>query len=115
VFVNRHGQPLTRYGIHTLVERHALRAAVAAPTLRTKRVSPHAIRHATAMALLRSNVDINTIRIWLGHVSLKTTNVYAECDLEMKAHALARCEAPLLKPGKIKTTQKGVMGFLALI
>ena len=41
------------------------------------------------MVLLRSNVDINTIRIWLGHVSLKTTNLYAECDLEMKAHALA--------------------------
>jgi integrase/recombinase XerD len=115
VFVNRYGQPLTRYGIHTLVERHALQAAVTAPTLRTKRVSPHIIRHATAMALLRSKVDINTIRIWLGHVSLKTTHVYAESDLEMKAQALARCEAPLLNSGKKPTSQKGVMGFLSLI
>ena len=115
VFVNRFGQPLTRYGIHTLVKRHARRAALTAPTLRTKRVSPHTIRHATAMALLRSGVDINTIRIWLGHVGLQTTNVYAESDLEMKAEALARCEAPLLHPGKRPTAQKGLMGFLTTI
>ena len=57
-----------------------------------KRVSPHTIRHTTATHLLRSGVDINTIRAWLGHVSLATTNVYAEVDLEMKAKALANCE-----------------------
>ena len=51
----------------------------------TKRVSPHTIRHTTATHLLRAGVDINTIRAWLGHVSLATTNVYAEVDLEMKA------------------------------
>jgi site-specific recombinase XerD len=115
VFVNRYGQPLTRYGIHTLVKRHTRRAAVTAPTLRTKRVSPHTIRHATAMSLLRSGVDINTIRIWLGHVSLQTTHIYAESDLKMKAQALARCEAPLLHPGKKLTAQKGLMGFLTMI
>lgn len=58
VFVSRSGQPLTRYGIHTLVRRHARQAALTAPALRTKRVSPHTIRHATAMSLLRSGVDI---------------------------------------------------------
>jgi integrase/recombinase XerD len=41
---------------------------------------------------LRAGVDINTVRAWLGHVSLDTTNVYAEIDLEMKAKALAKCE-----------------------
>jgi len=55
-------------------------------------VSPHTIRHTTATHLLRAGVDINTIRAWLGHVSLNTTNVYAEVDLEMKAKALATCE-----------------------
>jgi site-specific recombinase XerD len=49
-------------------------------------------RHTTATHLLRAGVDINTIRAWLGHVSLNTTNVYAEVDLEMKAKALATCE-----------------------
>jgi site-specific recombinase XerD len=115
VFINRYGQPLTRYGIHTLVKRHARLAGLTNPTLRAKRVSPHTIRHATAMSLLRSGVDINTIRIWLGHVSLQTTHIYAESDLEMKAEALAQCEAPLLHPGKKPTAKKGLMGFLSTL
>ena len=68
------------------------------PSLATKRVSPHTIRHTTATHLLRAGVDINTIRVWLGHVSLNTTNVYAEIDLEMKAKALAKCQ--LAEPTK---------------
>ena len=64
------------------------------PSLQKKRVSPHCIRHTTATHLLRSGVDINTVRAWLGHVSLNTTNIYAEIDLEMKAKALAKCEIP---------------------
>ena len=62
------------------------------PSLAKKRVSPHTIRHTTATHLLRAGVDINTIRAWLGHVSIDTTNVYAEVDLEMKAKALAACD-----------------------
>ena len=57
-----------------------------------KQVSPHTIRHTTAVHLLRAGVDINTIRAWLGHVSIDTTNIYAEIDLEMKARALAKCD-----------------------
>lgn len=91
VFLNRNGQPITRFGIHTLIERHALKAATQAPSISTKRVSPHVIRHTTATHLLRAGVDINTIRAWLGHVSLNTTNIYAETDLETKARALATC------------------------
>ncbi len=93
VFLNRCSQPITRFGIHKLVRRCALRAAAAMPSLIAKRVSPHTIRHTTAVHLLRAGVDINTIRAWLGHSSLETTNVYAEIDLEMKAQALALCEA----------------------
>lgn len=92
MFINRCGQPLTRFGIHAMVERHALKAQVDTPTLADKRVSPHSIRHSTATHLLRAGVDINTVRAWLGHVSLDTTNIYAEIDLETKAQALAKCE-----------------------
>lgn len=115
VFQSERGGPLTRYGIHTLVERHARRAAIHTPSLQTKRVSPHSIRHATAMALLRSGVDMNTIRIWLGHVSLQTTHIYAQSDLKMKAKALARCEAPLAQTGKTRSPEKGLMGFLKMV
>ena len=75
-----------------MIERNALQARAQSPALATKRVSPHSIRHTTATHLLRAGVDINTIRGWLGHVSLETTNVYAEIDFETKARALAKCE-----------------------
>jgi site-specific recombinase XerD len=92
VFLNRRGKPLTRYGIYGLVERHVKKAAKSNPAMAKKQVSPHTIRHTTATHLLRAGVDINTIRAWLGHVCLSTTNIYAEVDLEMKARALAACE-----------------------
>ena len=91
VFLNVRGRPLTRFGIHTAVERIVARAATRVPSLKSKRISPHSVRHTTAVHLLRAGVDINTIRAWLGHVSLETTNRYAEVDLEMKAKALAAC------------------------
>lgn len=92
VFLNRRKEPITRFGIHTLVKRHVKKLVVEFPSLKKKRVSPHTIRHTTATHLLHSGVDINTIRAWLGHVSINTTNVYVEVDLEMKAKALACCE-----------------------
>lgn len=92
VFLNRCRRPITRFGIHAMVERYAAKARSRMPSLANKRVSPHSIRHSTASHLLRAGVDINTIRAWLGHVSLDTTNIYAETDLEMKAKALATCE-----------------------
>jgi integrase/recombinase XerD len=83
---------LSRFGIRDIVQRHARRAETVAPSLARKSISPHIIRHTTATHLLRSGVDINTIRAWLGHVSIETTNIYAEIDLEAKAKALAACE-----------------------
>jgi integrase/recombinase XerD len=112
VFLNRRGEPLTRFGIHTLVERYAARVAEKMPSVATKRVSPHTIRHTTATHLLRSGVDINTIRAWLGHVSLATTNVYAEVDLEMKAKALASCEVEGETKAGVWKEDKGLMEFL---
>lgn len=91
VFLNRCDQPMTRSGIHTLVKRCAARAGEQMPSLKDKHVGPHVIRHSTASHLLQAGVDINTIRVWLGHVSLITTNVYAEIDLATKARALATC------------------------
>jgi site-specific recombinase XerD len=94
VFLNRRRQPITRFGIRALVKRCVQDASQKLPCLAAKRVSTHTIRHTTAVHLLRSGIDINTIRAWLGHVSLDTTHIYAEVDLEMKAKALAQCEIP---------------------
>ena len=113
LFLNRNAQPITRFGIHTLVERYASRACAQAPSLGTKRVSPHVIRHSAATHLLRSGADLNTVRAWLGHVSLTTTNIYAETDLETKAHALATC-APAAGTNVTKPwrQQPDLMAFL---
>jgi site-specific recombinase XerD len=114
VFLNRRGQPLTRFGIHTMVERYAKRICEQLTSLKTKRISPHTIRHTTATHLLRAGVDINTIRAWLGHVSINTTNVYAEIDLESKAKALAHCEiqGTDAQPVKHWREDKELMAFL---
>ena len=113
VFLNRCGNPITRFGIHTLVERYVRKIRSQMPSLAAKRVSPHTIRHTTATHLLRAGVDINTIRAWLGHVSLDTTNIYAEIDLEMKAKALAKCEViETGKPARHWRDDPALMTFL---
>jgi site-specific recombinase XerD len=112
VFLNRYRRPITRFGIYGLVERYTKKVGSQIPSLRTKRVSPHCIRHTTATHLLRAGVDINTIRAWMGHVSIDTTNIYAEIDLEMKAKALAHCEITGTKPGRRWAEDKGIMAFL---
>ena len=97
VFRNRLGQPFTRFGIYKMIVRYVRQLSGKMPSFTHKRVSPHTIRHTTATHLLQAGVDINTIRAWLGHVSLDTTHIYAEIDLTAKAKALARCEvAPAL-------------------
>jgi site-specific recombinase XerD len=114
VFLNRCRRPITRFGIHTMVERYVSRLAAQIPSLASKQVSPHTIRHTTAVHLLRSGVDINTIRAWLGHVSLDTTNVYAEIDLETKARALAKCDVGQAdaKPAMKWSKDRDLMSFL---
>ena len=112
VFLNRVSQPLTRFGIHRLVTQYAELASKTAPSLATKRVSPHTIRHTTAVHLLRAGVDINTIRAWLGHVSLDTTHVYAEVDMEMKAKALARVDISHLESKPRQPMLPSLMAFL---
>jgi integrase/recombinase XerD len=112
VFLNRCGRPLTRFGIYEMVHRYADQVSTKLSTLSAKRVSPHTIRHTTATHLLRAGVDINTIRAWLGHVSLITTNVYAEIDVEMKAKALAKCEVGAQPTGRKWRDDPELMTFL---
>lgn len=112
VFLNRVGQPMTRSGIYALVKRSVARARAKAPSLASKTVSPHVVRHSTASHLLRAGVDINTIRGWLGHVSLNTTNIYAEIDLDTKAKALAACAVADRASGKPWRKQPDLMAFL---
>ena len=113
VFRNVRGEPVTRFGIHDLLARTVRKAAETTPSLRAKRVSPHTLRHTTAVHLLRAGVDINTIRAWLGHVSLETTNRYAEVDLETKAKALEICAITNSDRTPTWRKDKDLMAFLS--
>jgi integrase/recombinase XerD len=112
VFLNRFKQPMTRFGVHDVVTRYACSARSRLHELRRKRISPHTLRHTTATHLLRSGVDINTIRSWLGHVSLETTNIYAEHDLEMKAKALEKCGWKRHGPQNLWRDNPNLLAFL---
>ena len=92
LFTNREGNRLTRFGVRYIIAHRVSVAANTCPSLLTRRVTPHTIRHTTAMHLLQSNVDLNMIRSWLGHASIETTNGYVEIDLEMKRKTLRSAE-----------------------
>lgn len=102
VFLNRLGQSITRFGVYEMVTRYGNMLEAKMPAVKDKRISPHTIRHTTATHLLQAGVDINTIRAWLGHVSVNTTNIYAEVNLEMKAKALQTCAPEESGKKKIK-------------
>lgn len=86
------GEPLSRFAIHLLLHKIVERARSRCPTLVKKHVSPHVLRHSTAMALLQSGVDIAVIALWLGHESIETTNKYLHADLSIKEKALAKLQ-----------------------
>lgn len=93
VFCSRPGVPLTRFGIYKIVRRHAVHLDKGGA--RPRKVCPHMFRHTAAVHLLESGVEVNVIRAWLGHVSLDTTNRYAEITLRAKQAAVRTCEPPL--------------------
>ena len=107
VFVSRLGMPFTRFGVYRLIERCAARVPLA-----DRAITPHVIRHTTACHLVFAGVDINTIRAWLGHVSINTTNIYAEIDLTLKTNAVALCGVPQPRPDRSWKEDKNLMAFL---
>ena len=94
VFCAVRRRPLTRFGIYKLVRRHARPLEREAAPGPSRRIGPHIFRHTTAVHLLEAGVEVNVIRGWLGHVSLDTTNRYAEINVRAKEAALRACEPP---------------------
>jgi|APFre7841882724_1041349.scaffolds.fasta_scaffold08822_3 site-specific recombinase XerD len=103
VFLNRFGSSLSRHGILDTVKKYAKRGAAKMPRLAKKKITPHTIRHTTAMHMLQAGIDLNSIRDWLGHASIQTTHHYAQINLEMKTKAMEKCEASFLPSVKHST------------
>ena len=110
-FPSLRGEPLTHFAIHLLLRKAVERASARCGTLKKKRVSPHIVRHGTAMALLQSGVDIAVIALWLGHESIETTNAYLHANLAMKERALAKV-LPLGTPFRRFQPNDTLLAFL---
>jgi site-specific recombinase XerD len=90
LFPSRRGTPLSRDAIEHRLAHYTVTAAVSCPSLRGKTVTAHVLRHTTAMRLLHAGVDTSVIALWLGHVSIETTQIYLHADMTLKEKALAR-------------------------
>lgn len=102
LFPTMRGTKLSRDALERLVQKHTSVALKRCPQLTGKRVSPHVLRHSTAMELLHHGVDQSVIALWLGHESVETTQMYMDADLRLKEKALARITAPESKPGRYR-------------
>jgi site-specific recombinase XerD len=111
LFPSMRGDRLSRDALEHLVRKHAVVASASCSSLGTKRVTPHILRHSTAMELLQHGVDQTVIALWLGHESVETTQVYIHADLRLKEKALSRIAAPPANPGRYRPDDK-LLAFL---
>lgn len=111
LFSNRHGRPLSRSGVEQRLHAAVATAQERCPSLRGQQISPHTLRHTTAMHLLQSGVDLTVIALWLGHESPATTHRYLEADLEMKERALQALQEPPSRKLRFRASDK-LLAFL---
>lgn len=112
VFPSRRGAVLSRDAVERLVTKYSESAAVNCPTLRSKRVTPHVLRHTTAVSLLQAGNDRAVIALWLGHESIETTQMYLDADLTMKERALAKTAPLRAGPGRYRPDDS-LLAFLS--
>lgn len=111
LFPTIRGNKMSRDALEHLVKRHIKAASKSCPSLIGKRVSPHVLRHSTAMDLLNHGIDQAVIALWLGHESIETTQIYIHADMKLKEKALAKMSNPSIKPGRYKPDDE-LLSFL---
>jgi len=106
LFSNVRGEPLTRSGFEYILRKHVRTAEMHCPSLKSKHVSPHVLRHTCALTILQSTKDLRKVSLWLGHASIQTTEIYTRADSTVKLETLESRLAPQLRTGKFKATDK---------
>jgi site-specific recombinase XerD len=112
LFATTKGRPLSRDAVEARIKLTTARAATACPSLATKRVTAHTLRHTAAMRLLHAGVDATVIALWLGHEQVATTNIYIHADMTIKEQAIARTSPPGTKPTGRYRPPDAIIGFL---
>ena len=111
LFTTIRGGPMSRDALQQRLTLYATAARRACPTLTSKNVTPHVLRHSAAMALLHARTDITVIALWLGHESVTTTQIYLQADMTLKQQALDRTTPPASVPGRYKPPDQ-LLAFL---
>lgn len=106
LFPTRRGNTLSRDAVEHRIALYTTKATLTCPALTTKKVTAHVLRHTCAMRLLHAGNDTSIIALWLGHVSVDTTEIYLHADLQRKEQALARTRAPGTRPGRYQPPDK---------
>jgi integrase/recombinase XerD len=106
LFLSAKGGPLTRSGFEYILAKHIATAATACPSIASKRVSPHVLRHTCAMHTLQATHDVRKVALWLGHASVKSTEIYLRADPAEKLAALDAGIAPKLRPGRFQAPDR---------
>jgi integrase/recombinase XerD len=111
LFTTIRGGPMSRDALQQRLTLYATAARRTCPTLTSKNVTPHVLRHSAAMALLHAGTDITVIALWLGHESVTTTQIYLQADMALKQQALDRTTPPASVPGRYKPPDQ-LLAFL---
>src|SRR2546430_65923 len=102
---------MSRDALERRLDKHASSAAARCPSLRTKKITAHVLRHTAAMRLLQAGVDTSVIALWLGHEQVETTQISLHAALALKERALARTTPPHTKPGRYRPPDT-ILAFL---
>lgn len=111
LFPTRRGRRLSDDAVEARVGLYKNIAAQACPSLATKTVTPHVLRHTCAMTLLSEGVDVAVIALWLGHADMRSTNAYLHADMTIKERALAKTTSPSSRAGRFRPPDK-LLAFL---
>ncbi|HKN49698.1 MAG TPA: tyrosine-type recombinase/integrase [Actinomycetota bacterium] len=111
LFPTRTGRRLSRDAVERRLTVHGATAATSCPSLKTKKLSPHVLRHTSAMSLLHAGVDTSVIALWLGHADIRSTNPYLHADLSIKERALALTTPASVPPGRYRPPDR-LLAFL---
>jgi integrase/recombinase XerD len=106
LFLNARGEAMTRSGFEYILHKHVETAIKRCPSLSTKRVFPHLLRHTSAVFILQATKDLRKVSLWLGHANMQTTEVYTRADPSVKLETLESVVPPTLRAGRFKATDK---------
>jgi site-specific recombinase XerD len=113
LFVNAWREPMTRAGFEYILEKHVHVAAKQCPSVATKRISPHVLRHSCALRILEATKDLRKVSLWLGHANMQTSEMYTRADPSIKLEALDAVTPPTLRSGRFRATDKLIASLTA--